>query len=113
VTRVIIELQFVRSVGAMIETKWPEAESEGGTRDQLRQMLTEDEVLALLRISRTSLYRLEKAGKFPRGVYIAPNTKRWFRDQVIGWQAAIDEHDERDPNRRRGSRRPRVSPCAS
>ena len=100
----------------MIPAKRLEADTEDSPHDQLRPMLTEREVLALVRISRTSLYRLIRSGRFPDGVFVAPNTKRWFRDRVIGWQKAIDEHDERNPNRGRGKgRRPgqRVSASAS
>jgi len=95
----------------MTETNRPEAERTDSAPDQLRQMLTEEEVLALTRLSRTSLFRLQRGDKFPRGVYIAPNTKRYFRDQVIGWQKALDEHDHFNPNRGRGKgrRRRRVS----
>jgi prophage regulatory protein len=80
-------------------------------KSELRKMLTEREVLQLIRCGRSTLWRLERSGKFPRGVYIAPNTKRWFEDQVIRWQRAIAEHDPHfDPARGRGKgRRRRVS----
>jgi predicted DNA-binding transcriptional regulator AlpA len=95
---------------AMIAAAKPqEAESEDGAHDQpgLRPMLNERQVLRLVPISRTSLYRLERAGKFPRSTYVSPNRKLWFRDEIIAWQAAVDE---RDPARRRGKgRRPRGS----
>jgi predicted DNA-binding transcriptional regulator AlpA len=82
-----------------------EGEAEDGAQDQLREMLTEPEVLALTKMSRTTLHRLEKARKFPRAVYPAPNTKRYFRDRIIGWQKALDEHDHFNPNRGRGKGR--------
>lgn len=83
-------------------------------RSELRQMLTEQEVLALTKMSRTTLHRQQQAGLFPAGTYIAPNTKRYFRDRIIGWQKALDEHDHFNPNRHRGrGRRRRVSPDAS
>ena len=90
--------------------------SEDGAQDQLQEMLTEPEVLAKTKLSRTTLHRLEKARKFPRAVYPAPNTKRYFRCEIVAWQRALYEHDERNPNRGRGQgRRPRqrVSPSAS
>ncbi|MFH0297230.1 hypothetical protein AAFX91_08300 [Bradyrhizobium sp. 31Argb] len=97
----------------MIEAK---AEVEVGAQDQLREMMIEPEVLALTKMSRTTLHRMEKAGMFPAGVYIAPNTKRWWRDQIVGWQKALAEHDHFNPNRGRGKgrrQRQRVSSDAS
>jgi predicted DNA-binding transcriptional regulator AlpA len=81
--------------------------SSPANSDQLREMLTESEVLALTKLSRTSLFRLEKKGLFPPGVYVAPNTKRYFRDRIIAWQNALDEHDHFDPARGRGKGRRR------
>jgi prophage regulatory protein len=93
----------------MTAAKQPEAEIEddahGGAR--LRPMLTERMVLELVPLSRTTLYRLERAGKFPRSVYVSANRRLWFRDQIIAWQAAVDEQDERNPNRGRGKGRRR------
>ncbi|MCG2625611.1 AlpA family transcriptional regulator [Bradyrhizobium sp. WYCCWR 13023] len=73
----------------------------------LRRMLTERMVLEEIPISRTTLYRLERAGKFPRSVYISPNRRLWFRDEVAAWQAAINDNDERNPQRGRGKGRRR------
>ena len=76
----------------MTAAKQPEDETEEGPHDEprLRPMLTERMVLDLVPISRTTLYRLERAGKFPRSVYVSPNRRFWFRDEVIAWQAAVD-----------------------
>ncbi|MGY3341957.1 prophage regulatory protein [Bradyrhizobium sp. USDA 4472] len=73
----------------------------------LRAMLTEQMVLDLVPISRTTLYRLERSGKFPRSVYVSPNRRLWFRDEVIAWQTAIYQNDERNPERGRGKGRSR------
>lgn len=83
--------------------------SDGDPRDPagLRAMLTEQMVLDLVPISRTTLYRLERSGKFPRSVYVSPNRRFWFRDQVIAWQTAINDTDERNPKRGRGKGRRR------
>jgi len=55
------------------------------------------------RVSRTTLYRMEKTGRFPRPIYISPNRRVWFADEIIAWQNAVDELD---PNRGRGKGRP-------
>ncbi|WP_166817109.1 helix-turn-helix transcriptional regulator [Bradyrhizobium sp. 1(2017)] len=64
-------------------------------------------VLELVPVSRTTLYRLERAGKFPRSVYVSPNRRLWFRDEVVTWQTAINDNDARNPDRGRGGGRRR------
>ncbi|MDI3562440.1 AlpA family transcriptional regulator [Bradyrhizobium sp. Arg816] len=83
--------------------------SRRSDRHDLRPMLTEQMVLELVPISRTTLFRLERAGKFPRSVYVSPNRRFWFRDQVVAWQTAINDNDERNPKRGRGKGRRRQS----
>jgi prophage regulatory protein len=81
--------------------------SDNGDKSSPRVMLNEDQVLALIPISRTTLFRLERDGKFPRSTYVSPNRRVWFADQVAAWQEAVDE---RDPRRGRGKgRRGRVA----
>jgi prophage regulatory protein len=62
-------------------------------------MLLEEQVLDIIPISKTTLWRLERAGKFPRSTYISPNKRIWYEDQIITWQ---NEVDERQPHRGRG-----------
>jgi predicted DNA-binding transcriptional regulator AlpA len=81
-----------------------------GTTEQSgpRRMLNEKQVLQIVPVGRTTLYRMEKAGRFPRSTYISPNRRVWFEDEIVAWQNAVDEFD---PNRRRGKGR-RGSPNA-
>ena len=73
-----------------------------------RRMLNEAQVLALIPVSRTTLHRLTKTGRFPKGTYVSANRRLWFADEVAAWQNAVDEFD---PRRGRGKgRRQRVSP---
>ena len=80
------------------------AATEAGAPNQsgARRMLNEAQVLTLVPVSRTTLYRMEKAGRFPRGTYISPNRRVWFEDEIIAWQSAVDEFN---PNRGRGKGR--------
>ena len=89
----------------MIPAKQAEAE-EVGTTDKSgpRRMLNEKQVLQIIPLSRTTLYRMEKAGRFPKSTYISPNRRVWYEDQVIAWQRAVDEFN---PNRGRGKGRRR------
>jgi prophage regulatory protein len=89
---------------AMTAAKPREADAE---ESGLRRMLSEAEVLAMIPVSRTTLFRMEKAGRFPRSTYISPNRRIWFLDEVRAWQNAVNEFD---PARGRGKgRRRRVS----
>jgi prophage regulatory protein len=69
-----------------------------------RVMLNEKQLLHIVPVSRVTLWRMEKAGKFPRSTYISPNRRVWFEDEIIAWQI-----NEFNPNRGRGKRRPRVA----
>jgi predicted DNA-binding transcriptional regulator AlpA len=69
-----------------------------------RRMLNEKQVLDIVPLSRTSIYRLEKAGKFPRSTYISANRRIWYEDEIVDWQRAVDEFN---PNRGRGKGRRR------
>jgi prophage regulatory protein len=98
-------------VFAMIPVKRQESESESAAREKPRprRMLNEKQVLEIIPVGRTTLYRMEKAGRFPRSTYISPNRRVWFEDEIIAWQNAVDEFD---PKRRRGKGR-RASLSAS
>jgi prophage regulatory protein len=82
----------------------PDAETEDGGPDNARprRMLNEKQLLDVVPLSRTSIYRLEKAGKFPRSTYISANRRIWFEDEIVAWQNAVDEFD---PHRARGKGR--------
>ncbi len=75
-----------------------------GNADEPRRMLTEAQVLAIVPVGRSTLWRAEKEGKFPRSTYISPNRRVWYADEVAAWQRAVDE---RIPNRGRGPGRPK------
>ena len=69
-----------------------------------RRMLSEEQVLALVPLSRTSIWRLQRAGKFPPCTYISPNKRIWFEDTIIKWQNSVDQynpHRGRGPGRRK------------
>ena len=93
----------------MIAAQRQEAEREDVEPDKSgpRRMLSEKQVLEIIPVGRTTLYRMEKAGRFPRSTYISPNRRVWFEDEIVAWQNAVDEFN---PNRGRGKgRRNRVS----
>jgi predicted DNA-binding transcriptional regulator AlpA len=69
-----------------------------------RVMLNEEQVLKIVAVSRSTLLRMERLGKFPRSTYISPNRRIWFEDEIVAWQNAVDEFN---PNRGRGKGRRR------
>ena len=64
-----------------------------------RTMLSEEQVLAIVPVSPSTLSRMEKEGHFPKSTYISPNRRVWFEDEIVAWQNAVDEYN---PNRGRG-----------
>jgi prophage regulatory protein len=88
----------------MTAAKRVEAETEDGALDKSepRRMLNEKQVLEIVPVGRTTLYRMEKAGRFPRSTYISPNRRVWFEDEIVAWQNVVDEFD---PRRGRGRQR--------
>jgi prophage regulatory protein len=95
----------------MIATKGVETETDDSAaaadavKSRPRRMLSEKQVLEIVPISRTTLHRMEKAGRFPKSTYITPNRRVWFEDEIIAWQNAVDEFN---PNRGRGKGRART-----
>jgi predicted DNA-binding transcriptional regulator AlpA len=90
----------------MIAVNRQEAETEDHACGP-RRVLNEAQVLAIIPVGRTTLYRMEKTGRFPRSTYISPNRRVWFEDEIVAWQNAVDEFN---PNRGRGKgRRARVA----
>jgi predicted DNA-binding transcriptional regulator AlpA len=90
------------------------ADTKSGSDTALREprrMLTEAQVLDLLPFGRTTLHGLIKNGGFPRGIYVSPNRRVWFADQIAAWQRALEASNPNfNPNRGRGhGRRPRLS----
>jgi prophage regulatory protein len=88
----------------MIAARQPKAETEevAPNKSGPRRMLNEKQVLEIIPVSRTTLHRMQKAGRFPKSTYISPNRRVWFADQIIAWQHAVDEFN---PNRGRGKGR--------
>ncbi|WGR70199.1 MULTISPECIES: AlpA family phage regulatory protein [unclassified Bradyrhizobium] len=92
-----------KGVGAETDDGTAAASADGSAdKSRPRRMLNEKQVLEIVPVSRTTLFRLEKAGKFPRATYISPNRRVWFEDEIIAWQHAVDEFN---PHRARGKGR--------
>ena len=86
------------------QSKDADEDDDGPTPGRPRRMLSEAQVLALVPLSRTSIWRLQRAGKFPPCTYISPNKRIWFEDTIIKWQCEVNQFN---PHRRRGPGRKR------
>lgn len=62
----------------------------GVPEDRPRRMLNEKQVLQIVPVSRTTLWAMEKAGRFPKSTYISPNRRVWFEDEIVRWQREVD-----------------------
>ena len=51
-----------------------------------RRMLNIDELLKNLNLSRTTIFRMEKAGDFPRSHQLSPNKRFWYADEITKWK---------------------------
>jgi prophage regulatory protein len=60
-------------------------------REEVREMLTAEQVLARIPISRTTLFRLERDKLFPQGQAVTPHRKLWSQDEVIAWQRDLQD----------------------
>jgi prophage regulatory protein len=78
----------------MIEKKKiPEADPDDVAaleQSGLRTMLSLEQLLKIVPLSATTIWRLERRNAFPRGSYISANKKIWWLDEVIKWQGEVD-----------------------
>jgi predicted DNA-binding transcriptional regulator AlpA len=49
-------------------------------------------VLAMTKLSRTTLWRLQSKGRFPAGHLISPNQRRWFSSELRAWQDSLPQN---------------------
>lgn len=57
--------------------------------DLPRRMLNITQVLELVPVSRTTLFKMEGQGTFPASTYISPNRRCWYADEVARWQKTL------------------------
>ncbi len=61
------------------------------TPRDVRNMLTIEQVLRIIPVSRTTLQVMENQGRFPKGYFISGNRKVWFADEIAAWQNSLPE----------------------
>jgi prophage regulatory protein len=55
-----------------------------------RRMLSERQVLAIISVGHTTLWRMVKKGQFPKPTFVSPNRCFWFEDVILAWQNEIE-----------------------
>jgi prophage regulatory protein len=58
---------------------------------KLRAMLSMKQVLSIVPVCRTTLWRMITDGKFPKSVPLSDGRVAWFEDEVIAWQTNLAE----------------------
>jgi predicted DNA-binding transcriptional regulator AlpA len=58
----------------------------------VRDMYFVGDVLTMLKISRTTLFRMERDKQFPPG-HIVRGRKVWFAPQIVAWQDTLPAWD--------------------
>jgi predicted DNA-binding transcriptional regulator AlpA len=76
----------------MTKANRQQAETEDGGPDKSgpRKMLNEEQILQLVPVSQTTLWRMQKRGQFPKSTYISANRRVWFEDEVVAWQNEVN-----------------------
>jgi prophage regulatory protein len=63
----------------------PTAQASSGPRVLPLKLLRFPVVREMTGLSRSTIWRLERRGEFPRHYRIAPNVVAWVEEDVIGW----------------------------
>lgn len=61
-------------------------QNELNTDNGLRQMIAVGDVLKLLPVSRSTLHRMVRTGRFPPSHELSPMRIGFFLDEVVEWQ---------------------------
>ncbi|WP_454621323.1 helix-turn-helix transcriptional regulator [Bradyrhizobium cenepequi] len=72
-----------------------------------RRMIDEKQLLEIIPISRSSLWRLQQADKFPRGILVTANKRLFYLDDIVAWQQSYQgfKPQRRGPGRPKKKRR--------
>jgi predicted DNA-binding transcriptional regulator AlpA len=64
-----------------------------------RRMLDIHQVLDIVPVGRTTIFRMERDGRFPASHWPSPGRRCWFEDEVAAWQESLPTNNR--INRRR------------
>jgi predicted DNA-binding transcriptional regulator AlpA len=57
-------------------------------------MLTLEQVLAVIPVSKATLWRMQRDGTFPQSRMISPKQRAWYEDEVLAWQRSLPPNDK-------------------
>ncbi|MDD4273389.1 MAG: AlpA family phage regulatory protein [Desulfobacter postgatei] len=57
-----------------------------------KRILRRREVLKIVGVSTTTLWRMEKAGRFPKRVSLGPNCSGWISEEIDNWYEALTKN---------------------
>ncbi|HEX3413632.1 MAG TPA: AlpA family phage regulatory protein [Stellaceae bacterium] len=78
------------------------------------RLIRRPEVLDLTGYSYTTIWREEKAGRFPKRVQLSPMAVGWFENEVLDWiQSRVREGGKRPPVQWRGGAKNALQPDRS
>jgi predicted DNA-binding transcriptional regulator AlpA len=60
--------------------------------DKPRHMLNISQVLEIVPVGRTTLFKMERQGTFPTSTYISANRRCWYADEIARWQKALPQN---------------------
>ena len=63
----------------------------------LRKMLLQRELLEMIPVSRTTIWKWCAEGLFPKPVKLNSNRVAWFADEIIEWQEAVGKTRRDNP----------------
>jgi prophage regulatory protein len=59
-------------------------------QETARRMLNEKQVLAIIPVGHTTLWRMVKKGQLPKPTFVSANRCFWFEDVVLAWQNQVE-----------------------
>jgi predicted DNA-binding transcriptional regulator AlpA len=66
-----------------------EARQDAQQHVEPRRMLTVAQVLEIIPVSRTTLFKMERRGTFPASHYASANRRFWYGDEIAAWQDTL------------------------
>lgn len=64
----------------------PRETVQGGDEMSLDRVIRKKELLPFIGLSDVTIWRMERAGKFPRRIRLGGNSVGWYESEIIEWQ---------------------------
>ncbi len=67
-----------------------------------QRIIRKPELFGMIGLSEATIWRMEKAGNFPRRIQLGGNSVGWFDDEVEAWKASKAQNRNNSTCRRPG-----------